>query len=453
MPTATESAAPSGAPDAFGGFSEADIAASTKEQTMPGAIRKLSNAVIQHMADAGLIPDDEKRGALLMAKRLSHALYADEPLAGLKEARDQFWQAHKTANGDIAKLTEGRAESAVFKLVKAYLTARMNHYAEGVRRLDELPQEMGTMEYAAVHERASKKYAQYKGELEAYERWPQIVNDVATQYPQVISSGKYQRLGDLAVSTGIVEGDPASIRDKINDVMAEVTAKRMLDMAPAIMTTSKDALQRQKEFPAEFKTNIIFRAEDTALHTTGLERLNLHTAETGDEVEKMQAMERLLSAHLHALTSHTRNYDGSTNPPIETLASNHVQIPGLVRSWQSAALSSAYLDIKSGPGANDPNMKKLADDLKNLMEKRNIVLQMNPSDVQKSVQSMVNESAGYLRAKFNDKPELLAKVDTLAALATGKAKAEVSAIAPQNFVPPSTFAEAAKNTAAATIAR
>lgn len=389
------------------------------EKTTFSSQKRLAQPVVQHLRKAGLIESDDDQGIVTILKRVNHAIYANEPIGDIPNLQRKFREELAAAGGNIAKLTEGGAESPVFQINQAYLQERADHFIKSVREMRDVAHpEMGTFEMGEILKRAQEKADKYQGEHDWLQGNPDIINTAVAAHPKVFDT--YHNLGEILLLSGIAKGDPAAIREKTDDVMAEVAASRLLDIAPSVMAVSKSKLREYADFPQDYKTSIIYVAEDTALHTTGLERLNLFgTPDATPELKQIQALGSLLSAHLHALTTHNRNSDGNTNPPIEVLANNLLAIPELVRGYQMAGASLVHRFLIDGASAEDAKMKSLDGSFVDLALSRQIPL-VNGDSAKRAAAEMVERSATYLRGKFVERPDLLAKVDSLVAQATGK---------------------------------
>jgi hypothetical protein len=396
-------------------------------------------AAVQHLQDAGLITEDD-RTPLTIAKRINHAVFANEPIGNIPTLQEKFREKLAAAKGDLTALAEGGVNSDVFQMVDAYLAEREKHFKESYQRFIELPQPLGTKEYSEVKARAKKKEEQYAGERASYVRMPELINDTVKKYPQILTVGKYRRIGDLALDT-VVVGDKAKMRDEVDDVMAEIAAVRLLHVAPEVMATPSEILDKQKRFTEDYKTNIIVAAEDTALHTVGLERFNIfEDADSSPELKRIQALSSLLSAHLHALTTHSRNTDGTTNPPLEDLANNLTTIPNLVHEYQMAGVSLAHGFLNDGPGADDVRMKSVDASLVKLTENAHIPL-VPTDEANRAAEKIVGESAAFLRNKFAGKPELLTKIDSLVETATSQKKEAAGYVGKIGAPPPNYTAQ------------
>lgn len=439
MPVAAES--PTASTDSLANVSPKDVVAGAEAIVNPP--RKLiPEAAVQHLRKAGLIANDADQTTLTMLKRVDHLLYANEPIGKIPELQRAFRDQLAAVGGDITKLAVGGVSSPIVKFVDDCLAERSAHYKKSYEELNELAQPlMGTYELAQVKAEAKAAYEKYEGERAPYQTMPELITDIVNNFPHLLD--KYYRLDELALKSGIVKGDPIQMRDEIDDVGAEIATVRLFHAAPDVMLIPKATLEAQQKFPESFKTNILLAAESTALNNKGLEKVTLFDGgDSTPEVTQILALNTLLSAHVHALTTHNRASNGDpANRTLQELADNVAAIPDLVSKYQKAAASLSHVFLNQGEGANDPRMKALDASLVRLAKEANIKLLDNAEDAQRAAVEAANASSEYLRGRFADNTGILAKIGTLVERATSLATEKN--FAAKEGKPPETFAAAA----------
>ncbi len=397
---------------------------------------------VQYLQYAGLIDSsNEDVTTLNYLKAANHAAFADEKTGNIPQLQEQFRTA-MTTQQDMSKLTEGGVESPVFKLVDGVYAARIAQAEKTIAELDALPSTLSTEEFNATRKRAEGKINKYRKDRAYNQANPEVLNKAVREHPEALAAGKYLPIGRLAIEAGMVKGDKAVAMDMVDDALANAAAHSMLHVAEEVMSTSDADLAINKRFPDRYRANIMAKATDTAVTTTAIEQVRIFDDAT-PELARVQALKTMLSAHLHELTQHTRDADGTSKPPIEQLADALTQVKPLVREYQSATMSLAYHFLGEGAGKDDARMQKLREHLSAMMEKNKIPLMMDKNEAERAASALVEKSAAFLREK---EAKATANIDALVVKATA---AKVISMAEKYAnAPAANFAEAAQRPAA-----
>ncbi len=392
---------------------------------------------VQYLQYAGLLAGDDTVTKLNVLKRVNHAVFADEDRGKIPQMQAEFRKLLER-EPDVAKLTEGGAESPVFKLVDGYLAERAAHYKRIADELTGLPANLDEGAFASALHSAQAKQQKYEQERAYYQGSPDLINNAVREHPEALSAGKYLPLGRLALESGMVAGERAKAADMIDDALANAAAHSFLHMAKDVIKTSDADLANYLRFADKFAGNIMAETGEVAISNTPIEKSQAF-ADATPELARIQALKSLLSAQLHDMTKHTRGADGTSNPPAEQLAEALVRVKPLVRRYQSAAMSLAYHFLGEGAGKDDARMQKLREHLAAMMDKSSIPLQMQRVEAEQSATQLAQETAAYLRSQSVGKPETLAKIDSLLAQVYPKAGQGMA----QKFAPAPSYTELA----------
>ncbi|MFO0389374.1 MAG: hypothetical protein ACK502_06615 [Alphaproteobacteria bacterium] len=400
---------------------------------------------VQYLQYAGLISGDENVTTLNLLKLVNHAAFADEKTGNIPLMQEAF--RTQMASMDMDALTGGGIESPVFKLVDGVLAERIAKSQQTIAELDALPSTMEPMEFMRTRQRAEARIKKYEKDRAYYQSNPEAINKAVREHPQALTSGKYLPLGRLAVQAGMISGDPEMAKDMVDDTLANAAAHSLLHVAEEVMSTSDADLALNKRFPERYRSNIIAKATDTAVSTTGIEEVKLFDDAT-PELARIQALKTMLSAHLHEMTKHTRDENGNSNPPLEQLADALTQVKPLARKYQSAAMSLAYHFLGEGAGQDDARMQKLREHLAGMMEKNGIPLMMQKDEADRAATALAEESAKYLREK---EAKAVANVNALLAKVKPDVAKVISMAEKYANAPADTFVEAAQRPAATAV--
>lgn len=361
---------------------------------------------VQYLQYAGLITGEDVT-TLNVLKRVNHAAFADEHNGEMQSLQAQFHDAME--QGDIIALSDGGKNSAVAKLVDGYLAARVAQNKQKIADLDSQPSSLDPQEFSRTRRRAEANAEKYETERAYYLANPDVLNNAVRAHPKALQQG-YLPLGRLAIETGLIKGEKLVVADMVDDTLANAAAHSFLHIADEVITTGDADLELNRQFPDRYQANIKAKAMDTTTTTTPISRVT-PPENTTPELARIQSLQSLLSAHLHAMMQ---------DPSTAVLADNLLQVKPLVKEYQSAVMSLAYHFLGEGEGRNDPRMRELRGHLVKMMEKNNIPLRMNRGEAEAAAANLAAESASYLRDRSQGNPQALTNIEALVKLATSQ---------------------------------
>jgi hypothetical protein len=365
--------------------------------------REGPQATIQLLADAGLFASDDARGAVLLAKRINHALYSDfskeglpaERLATIRAVQEKFRPL--VAGKDPQALAK---DGTLAELLDSYMSFLVSRSSDRLARLTEGKLAGQDEHNAAVLSqliaRERRKLKNLVGEQATYRNGGDYLAQQAASIAPCLKEQRYLPLGRLVAASGLVKdaASPEAAADMVSDVVGLSVARSVLQLREAFRPLAALDASASEEDRA---TRMQLIALELRQGTQPLAAQFAFEPE-GTELDRLVALKTLLSAQLNAAFTQ----EGLTPPQAIALEKEARRVTD---SYAQAALSLSYHYLAEGAGKDDARIGQLQQNLKKTMDASGIVL-LSKNDALVRAAKLAQASANdLLLAAGNNEPQ------------------------------------------------